>query len=478
MVKIKMTEIPFIKLFYTVSGYYLFDVNRNKFKKISKDVYLFLNETQDNNGEIETSESVESEIEMLKDDGYLKSICVDKIKHPKTDFVKYYLHNNIRHLILQVTQSCNLRCEYCIYSGEYRNRKHSNKKMSFDIAKKSLDYYIKHSRDTENLSVGFYGGEPCMNYGLIQDCVAYMDKNAEGRHVTYSMTTNATLLNEENIDFFASHNFSLLISLDGPKEIHDKHRKFAYTKAGTFDIVLKNILYMKEKYPNYCAEKVSFNMVIDIENSYSLINDFIHKNEIISDLKCISNYIDPKNTDKIFNSNPVHIEESNYEMFKFFLELLGKIPKGSSSKLFVSYNHDLRELLYDNYYQSVAVLPTESHHSGPCVPGNTRLFVTVEGIFYPCERVSESLQSAIIGNCDSGIDLVQAEKVLNYGRATVLQCRECWAFRHCDQCIAYMDSSEECMKEYCENTRHTTLEKIKDACTLEALGFEYMLINK
>ena len=49
---------------------------------------------------------------------------------------------------MQVTQNCNLRCKYCVYSGSYSNRVHSNKRMSFETAKSAIDFLYAHSSMT------------------------------------------------------------------------------------------------------------------------------------------------------------------------------------------------------------------------------------------------------------------------------------------------------------------------------------------
>lgn len=476
MKKQAINELPFIHLFETISGYYLYDVNRNKFIQIPKDVYRFLEHQQKLCEQNPASAATETYVNNLMKRGFLKSRHVEKVKHPYTDVAKYFLKHHIVHLVLQITQSCNLRCEYCVYSGNYRNRTHSNKQMTFETARRAMDYYIAHSRDAEQLSVGFYGGEPCLNYKLVQKCVAYMEAAAEGRDVLYSMTTNATLLDKENIDFFVQHGFHLLISLDGPEEIHNKHRKFASDRAGTFQTVLQNIQYMKNNHPEYCHKNVAFNMVVDSENGFFQLSEFIRKNPVISDIVFQTNMIDPKNTDMVPSVNPAYLEEINYERFLLFLELLGIVPKGSASKLLATYGRELRRTLYENN-SLIMSLPEEGHHSGPCVPGSVRLFVTTDGLFYPCERVSEELKEAVIGDIDKGIDLERAEDLLNYGRQSASRCRNCWAYRCCDQCISYMDEDEQCMEKYCEITRLNVQERIKDACTLESLGFDYALTD-
>ena len=475
MIQYRNREIPFIHLFKSVSGYYLYDVNRDKFLEISRAVYEALESEKMGECIEGLSDVVINEIDLLKKKGYLKSSHVVCSKHPKTDMSKYYIENSIRHLILQVTQNCNLRCEYCIYSGEYRNRTHSEKQMPFNVAKKAIDYYVNHSRDNESLSIGFYGGEPCMNFKLIKQCVEYVKKNVEGRTVAYHMTTNATLLDEEKIRFFKEHDFSILVSLDGPKEIHDKHRKFVFSRQGSYDVVLEKIKYIKEKYPDYCKQRISFNMVIDTENNFSIINEFVKNNDIVSDLRYQANYIDPKNTDVERKTNPIYIEEIYYEKFKLFLELLGKIPKGHVSPLLNNYENEIRELLYDNDNSLILNLPQECHHSGPCIPGNTRLFVNADGVYYPCERVSENTQEAIIGNINNGININAVHRVLNYEQEAKTLCYTCWAYRHCDQCIAHKDNNLDNIKKNCDITKRNLLEKMKDACTLSKLGFDYYI---
>ena len=50
---------------------------------------------------------------------YLKNNKVQNVNHPYTELLPYALENKIHILILQVTQNCNLRCDYCLYSGKY-----------------------------------------------------------------------------------------------------------------------------------------------------------------------------------------------------------------------------------------------------------------------------------------------------------------------------------------------------------------------
>src|SRR5699024_8096020 len=130
-----------------------------------------------------------------------KGIClpgeVKEIFHPMTPFLTHLLQHRIRDVILQVTQNCNLRCGYCTYGGNYKNRTHSLKTMNFELAKKAIDFGVERSQESSDFVVSFYGGEPLLAFNLIKKCVAYAKENIQGKELHFNMTTNGTLLTTE-----------------------------------------------------------------------------------------------------------------------------------------------------------------------------------------------------------------------------------------------------------------------------------------
>lgn len=92
---------------------------------------------------------------------------------------------------LMIIQECNLRCTYCYgEGGEYQDKG----KMSLEIAKKSIDFLIANTKN-KNLLVCFLGGEPMMNFQLIQDVVTYCEEYEKKQelHFRYTITTNGTI---------------------------------------------------------------------------------------------------------------------------------------------------------------------------------------------------------------------------------------------------------------------------------------------
>ncbi|OJT87365.1 hypothetical protein BM535_20895 [Clostridioides difficile] len=70
---------------------------------------------------------------------------------------------------------------------------------------------IKNSSQLNEVSVGFYGGEPLLEFDLIKQIVEYVKVVGEGKEIYFNLTTNATLFNEEIIEFFVKINITTMI---------------------------------------------------------------------------------------------------------------------------------------------------------------------------------------------------------------------------------------------------------------------------
>lgn len=135
----------------------------------------------------------------------------------------------LKNLILHVTEACNLRCSYCYYSEEGGHLTPSGRTMSLEVAKKAIDFLFEHSGNLKEIGVVFFGGEPLLNLKLIKTVIAYADDRGKtaGKQVTYSLTTNATLLTDDTVSFLRAHNVGVTVSMDGTQSMHDRYRRFA-----------------------------------------------------------------------------------------------------------------------------------------------------------------------------------------------------------------------------------------------------------
>ena len=114
--------------------------------------------------------------------------------------------------------------------------------MNHEVAESAIDMLIKESAERPAVHVTFFGGETLMNFPLLRSSVDYAKtKCAEaGKKVEFSLTTNATLLNEEIVDFLSEHRIGVTVSMDGDRELNDKMRVF-HDGRGSYDVIVPKI---------------------------------------------------------------------------------------------------------------------------------------------------------------------------------------------------------------------------------------------
>jgi len=85
---------------------------------------------------------------------------------------------------------------------------------------------------------------------LIKEIVLYAkEKEKEyNKNISFDMTTNGTLINEEMLKFFYHNKIKFLLSIDGNEEDHNRHRK-TKNGVGSFDMVYSKISLFKRYQP-------------------------------------------------------------------------------------------------------------------------------------------------------------------------------------------------------------------------------------
>lgn len=461
--------MPVIHIFKVGGKNYLFDANANYCLAISNDLYMELDRYKKSGYKDKTQN-----IDNLEKHGYLKDRADFKMLHPMDSTLEYALERCVGTVALQITQGCNLRCKYCTYSGNYNNRVHGNKRMSKEIAFKTIDFFFNHAIDRDKVFLGFYGGEPLLEIELIKECVKYAKERSLGKELHFNMTSNVTLMTDEIIKFLYDNRFSLTISLDGDREAHDKNRVFSSNEKGTFDTVIRNLEKIKRLYPDY-LDLIHINAVIDPTTNFDSSSDFFSNDSVVKDLYVQANLISEYYRKGEVDSDEEYRNKFSYEVFKLYLEKLGRIEHGNVSKLVQGSFKNIADIHENAKVSSTSVI--RDHPSGPCVPGIQRLFVDVDGNLYPCERVSESSKAVKIGHINTGFDIEQARKILNIGKLTEKECRQCWAFRFCSSCVVQADDfdklSAEKKLQNCGMIRSHIDSMMKDYCVLKDLGYDF-----
>ncbi len=150
-------------------------------------------------------------------------------------------------LVLNVNTGCNLSCSYC-YKEDLQIPARGER-LDTETASRGVDQLVRESGDMKRLQLVFFGGEPLTNLPLIREVVDYAERVGEAadKRIDFSLTTNATLLREETIDFLDAHRFGITVSIDGPKAVHDRHRR-SVGGTGTYDVVRRRVETLLGRY--------------------------------------------------------------------------------------------------------------------------------------------------------------------------------------------------------------------------------------
>lgn len=356
---------------------------------------------------------------------------------------------NLKNIVFEVTEKCNLKCKYCGLS-ERLYEKHdirAFRDMPFEKAKLMIDYLLDIWNDNyvEDMNlpfiVSFYGGEPLLNMPLIKKIIDYIEQSGiRGRKIYYAMTTNAMLL-DKYMDFLAEKNFNLAISLDGDETAQSY--RVDHTGNNSYNRVMHNVKLLQQTYPKYFkGDQVMFVSVLHNRNDVEPLLDFLEKHfdktPLINPLSSHSISEDKKEEFKAMYQNKLQslIKSANCEAIqdKYFLTM----PKGfrlsqflyqTSGNIYYNYN----QLLMQKYGNDMV-------STGTCTPFSKKLFLAVDGKILPCERIDHDFELGYVQADYVKLNCKYVAERHNYYLSKVKnQCLTCAGSRYCFQCIYHID---------------------------------------
>lgn len=511
---------PLFVRYQTQSGnYYVYDVGTNEIIRVGRVIYEILGSV----GVLDEAElikkyhylgerhvrdalarlDVQQSQGILHDTGPQVSVKADRVYCQGMDqSFGSFLRDHSRLLTLELTQECNLRCEYCCYGDHYPQlRNYSKVTMSLETAKSAIEHYL--SRRPQKCRVGFYGGEPLLELELLKEIVLFAEEHARrcGLEAEFNMTTNGTLLTDEIIHFLAKHRFNVLISLDGPKEVHDRYRVFRNgrhpeDRRGSYDVVMNAVERFAELYPDYPGRGVVVtltatsdieaidNLLASLAPSYSLViaslvrdlpsnskgdgKDAAFRYGCWATLPCQgggcgkewrSSEQDLQGSG-VFAHLPVAPEMSKSQDLPDFCNWTKESTNRYRSGM-QRFNRELSQNADDEVVQthcpvsrSMFLANAKSlHHRGitsrplpanfayRCFPGSTRTFCSAGGDLYPCER-TEAGEVFRLGTADSGVSTDRALRLAEVCRL-LSDCGNCVAKRLCPLCAAAVSEEKD-----------------------------------
>lgn len=369
---------------------------------------------------------------------------------------------SLSQLILIVTEDCNMRCKYCMYSDNYPHVKgYSKKQMSMDVAKKAIDYYIDlhlkrvdHGFKREPV-INFFGGEPLLEFELMKNIVKYC-KEKDYNPVLF-ITTNFTLFNDEIMNFIIDNDVVLTISLDGSKKNNDRNRIFPNGR-GSYGLIMENIIKLQnEKKRRNKEQALTFSCCFD---SYTDMCDTVSFFEANHDMfypyNVIYNQISKYNTtyyeycDNAYDNGLIKEDKNTLNNSVQILKdefLNSAIMNESSPSIGLTY---LFFGLINIIWRTKGLMPNLNNSA--CIPGS-KIAVDPDGKFYVCERMA---QSCSIGDVDNKISV---QKVINMSNEYLSiigeHCKDCNISRLCSMCYTHLakDDKLEFNHQMCKDNK-------------------------
>lgn len=446
-----------IEIFKTKKGnIYAFDGFTNMIINIDENLANIIETTEDLNRDL-IYENSSTDLKNMMDQW---NIFGDKEFELDYEYMKKELtFTPYPQLILNVTENCNLRCKYCVFSGIYEGfRSHSFKRMSFDIAKNSVDRFIDHANSLTEKSfsqspvISFYGGEPLLEFDLVKKVVEYV--KSKGFNTLFNITTNGTLLNDEIIKFLVTNNFMISVSLDGSKELHDKNRVFA-NGSGSYDVVYNNIMKLKEEIRLQNKENEIPILILSCYEQDTdfnkLTNYFVNEYENLGNLGRLSRVTETNLKNRNLSEN--YTNTSIQDALKNYLLLM---------KQYVTQKNNPKYRVLDKFFGTMLkglyirnVLPYGNDYAAlmgsSCIPGS-KISVSTNGQFNICEKMNLQFP---IGNYNKGLDYAKVENILSsWSDAFKSHCGNCAFKGICGACFATCSTNDKfTFDEFCKGRK-------------------------
>lgn len=174
--------------FSTQEKYYFLDTGTGKIFRVNQQVYRVLECILKTNNFENLSYLGMAEEELLLALKEIEKAVKEEhiLQAPRVTGMVYYkedIENSLDHAMqavtLEITERCNLRCDYCIYNENDSDfRQFGSTDISPDTIKTALDFFF--ARCGKEFNVGFYGGEPLIRFDLIKIAVEYAEKLVDG----------------------------------------------------------------------------------------------------------------------------------------------------------------------------------------------------------------------------------------------------------------------------------------------------------
>lgn len=317
----------------------------------------------------------------------------------------------IKALCINIAHDCNLRCQYCFAGqggyGQWRML------MSFDVARRAVDFLIAHSGPREHCELDFFGGEPLMNWHVVQQTIDYVHKQEKkhGKKIKMSLTTNGLLLDKEKVKYLTDNHISLILSLDGRKEMHDRMRPGVHGEC-TYDEIVKNLQYCvanrkgEEYYVRGTFTRYNMDFTTDVIDMIDKGFPAVSMEPVVGE-----------------DTADYSIKEEDLPRVKAEYDRL--------AKLFIAREEEGRPFFFFHFNMDLWKGPCLPKRLRGCGAGHEYLAVVPNGDIYPCHQFV-GREGYVIGNVYEGLKNFKMMRDFRMNHVfSKPECVDCWAKFFC-----------------------------------------------
>lgn len=309
-----------------------------------------------------------------------------------------------------LTNDCNLACSYCFESN--KGKDYMPKEMALDILKAT---YNQVDPMAGIFTLNMFGGEPLMNWETFKAVCDYVLEN--NLKIRITATTNLTLLTDEMIDYIDELSIPVLVSVDGIKEVHDKHR------CNSFDKVIENMKKLIDRDLGYLIEA---RMTVAPDTAKYMYESV----KMLVDLG-VNNIANVPASDLEWDAQSIQDYKDNYEKI---LDMYIDILNDETNKRNIS-------LYKVDQALNLALEPIKEDTS-MCNIGNPRwVIVDWKGDIWPCPDYPTTdnvdLIAGKIGNFYTGVDETKVDPKPMVATYELERCKGCEAISICKSGCPY-----------------------------------------
>lgn len=344
----------------------------------------------------------------------------------------------ISSVCLGLTNACNMRCRYCFTSP-------SPKYMNLATAISSVMWIKQNQGNVQNTHINFFGGEPMLMFDEIIKPLIEWSNEMNISKISYGMTTNGTLLNEERIKWLAENKVSILLSIDGGPKTQNYNRVLL-SGEDSFTKVADNIPCLLAYHPNTTFRATAYPDTIE----------YTYENYLWAKALGFKSYF----------VMPDEFSEWSPEKIKIFVEQLNQVYWDHYNSLTKEEDFPAMKDFFNMVYEimGIPLYDVEKPYLR-CGLGTTGLGIGTNGDIYGCQEhlTYDHSSPFFLGNIfDGGIDDNRRERLIKmYMDGSPENCHLCPS--HCWGVFKNLKDETKIHKIWREATRISCWEILKDA---------------